>query len=574
MWMLNIQVGTQSISPLLWAIETGSLEAARAIITDLLIIRADRDRYYYGMDTLFERHPDIVKRLCFDAPALLPTLLDGLIWRSRTTENGMRRVNYYLKHLLVDANGGFSKAIEWVTDNGDPKLVCHPVIAMVTDIVWSRIAFRTFLFGKSWLLLTLVVFITGTALLKHLNEGENSEPERIAVFCCRCFIYIFSMGQWIYFHVKHSCIDLRRKDIVRVCRVPVPAYLTSWQELASFVLTICLILMLCFEPILYCFQHSSGDYDGAGLFTEACPEAADTRFAYSVFSMVAVLLYFLLTIDLSVFSTRVSAFVLVCFRVLSEVGLFLSGLCFFVLAFSSAVSALDQDNEDFAGIPLAAVSMLKITLGMYSGDEFIALAEDPMLLAAVFAYVATTVIFLLNLLIAQLNCSYQATYLDMLGFARLNRGKIVTEAMQSVAKWRLEKFIASLQLNERCEFGEGDIGLAGGIQVLEPASANITTVDMIRRFGGSTSTNAQWPEEDTAGDKDEDRFERLEKTIEKAMKRMSGRGGKRKGGGGSSSGGGGAGLSSSMGGVNTSDGGGGAQSGSGGSCAESVASGD
>merc|ERR1719230_2237895 len=91
MWMLNIQVGTQSISPFMWAIETGSLEAAKAIIQDLLTIRADRDRYYYGMDTMFERHEDIVQRLCLDAPALVPTLLDGLIWRSRTTEAGMRR---------------------------------------------------------------------------------------------------------------------------------------------------------------------------------------------------------------------------------------------------------------------------------------------------------------------------------------------------------------------------------------------------------------------------------------------------------------------------------------------------
>merc|ERR1719203_679405 len=64
LWMLNIQVGTQSISPLLWGIEAGSLEAAKAIIVDLLTIRADRDRYYYGMDALFGRHADIVKRLC------------------------------------------------------------------------------------------------------------------------------------------------------------------------------------------------------------------------------------------------------------------------------------------------------------------------------------------------------------------------------------------------------------------------------------------------------------------------------------------------------------------------------
>merc|ERR1719464_1862400 len=77
LWTLNIEVGTQSISPLMWAIDSGSLEAAKAIIIDLLTIRADRDRYYYGMDTMFERHTDIVKRLCVDAPALLPVLPTG-----------------------------------------------------------------------------------------------------------------------------------------------------------------------------------------------------------------------------------------------------------------------------------------------------------------------------------------------------------------------------------------------------------------------------------------------------------------------------------------------------------------
>merc|ERR1719267_473801 len=102
-WMLTIQVGTQSISPLAWSIESGALESAEAIIMDLLTFRADRDRYYYGMDSLFKRHPEIVQTLTNDAPTVLPKMLNGLIWRSRTTENGMRRSNYYLRHLLIDA---------------------------------------------------------------------------------------------------------------------------------------------------------------------------------------------------------------------------------------------------------------------------------------------------------------------------------------------------------------------------------------------------------------------------------------------------------------------------------------
>merc|ERR550532_1515916 len=108
--------------------------------------------------------------------------------------------------------------------------------------------------------------------------------------------------------------------------------------------------------------------------------------------------------------------------------------------------------------------------------------------------------------------------------------------MASVSIGRWQWFFTSLHLDERLEFNEGDIGLSGGLQVTELANVNPTTHDMIRRFGGSTSPAMQWPEEDTAGDDDEDRFYKMEKLIQKAMKRMSSSGGGkgRKGAGASS----------------------------------------
>merc|ERR1719469_736736 len=161
-------------------------------------------------------------------------------------------------------------------------------------------------------------------------------------------------------------------------------------------------------------------------------------------------------------------------------------------------------------------------------------------MVAVIAYIIATVVFLLNLLIAQLNCAYQTTYLDMVGYARLNRGKIVCDTMPSVPAWRWQRFLTTLKLDERCEFGEGDLGVTGGIQIWEPAAANVTTVDMIRRFGGSTSTSAQWPEE--VGDDEDDQMDRIEKLVEKAIKRMGstgekGKGGKNSAGGSSQEGG-------------------------------------
>merc|ERR1719199_2019600 len=184
-WMLIVQVGTQSISPLAWSVEAGNFEAATAIIRDLLTFRADRDRYYYGVDELFKRHPHIIRILCDQAPDLVPKLLDGLIWRSRTTENAMRRVNYYVKHLLIDEETNFSKTLYWITSTRDPKLVCHPVVVLVADIVWTKVAYRSFLYGKSWFFFTLLVFITSQSVLENLNKGEDSEEKRIAVFACR-----------------------------------------------------------------------------------------------------------------------------------------------------------------------------------------------------------------------------------------------------------------------------------------------------------------------------------------------------------------------------------------------------
>ena len=49
----------------------------------------------------------------------MPTLLDGLIWRSRYAVEGRRRVNYYVKHLIEDSEGNFNQALKWVAGIGD-----------------------------------------------------------------------------------------------------------------------------------------------------------------------------------------------------------------------------------------------------------------------------------------------------------------------------------------------------------------------------------------------------------------------------------------------------------------------
>ncbi|CAE8734516.1 unnamed protein product [Polarella glacialis] len=545
------------ISPFYWSIESGSSESARAMLIDLLTIRADRDNYYYGLDHLFERHPDVVRRLCADAQALLPTLLDGLIWRSRLTQGGQRRVNFYLKHLIQDADGKFDQALEWMVDAGDPKILCHPVVVLFADLVWGRLANKYFLLGKCWFLFTLIIFITSQSILQHLDEGHQPQSTRDAIFALRCFIYLYSLGQLIHVQVTNVVRDIRAGNLRMLGGIiRVPEYWTSWKNVVTLLLVLVLMFMLANEPIIWCLSHydanvhtsmelleemahdaemaASGDHafsaaSGASvvvdhngdLFTQHCPEGDENLENYAPASMVAMLLYWTLIVDLSVFSTRISAFVLVCGRVVSELALFIMAVFFLILAFASAISSLNHHNPDFSGIPKGMMSLAEITLSMYPTEHFDEMQDTPIVFACVALYTILAIIFLLNLLVAQLNGAYQAVYADMVGYARLNRGNIICQSVPVISAYRWKSWLATLRLDERLEFNEGDVGLAGGFQVLEPANANPTNIDMIHRFGGSTSPAMQWPEEDARND-ESDKFERLEKVILRATRKMGG----------------------------------------------------
>jgi hypothetical protein len=531
-WMLIVQVGTQSISPLSWSIESGALEAALAMIQDLLTFRADRDRYYYGMDQLFKRHSDIIQRLCNEAPVLLPRLLDGLIWRSRTTENGQRRVNYYLKHLLVDEDGKFSPTLSWISKTQDPKLVCHPVIVLLSDTVWGKVAGQAFLYRRSWFLFTLVIFICGQSIMKHLHQGENDKVERIMVFVFRTFIYCFSMTQLLITHMGKCYRACKTKELKYYLGfIPLPKYLSNWQDMAGFALMTCLLVMFALEPILWCLQD-----DGGKLFYEECQHASKIQFTYSLFSMFAVFLYFALLLDLAVMSTKVSAYVLVCIRMISEVGLFLLALVGCLLMFSSGISVLKQSQPDFEGIHKGLLALLEMTMRMYDGKHYEAYETDPLVLTCVFIFLLIAQVFLINMLIAQLTCAYESVYIDMVGYARLERVEIICVTMPVVSESRWLSFISNMRLDSKIEFNAGDVGVTGGIQTTEAASANPTTTDAIRRFGGSTSVELQWPAEDEGEGDENDRFDRLENLIQKTLKRITKSGTGKRGGGGSGTG--------------------------------------
>merc|ERR1719171_2801578 len=149
----------------------------------------------------------------------------------------------------------------------------------------------------------------------------------------------------------------------------------------------------------------------------------------------------------------------------------------------------------------------------YEGD-YREINDEPMLLGGVFLFVLASAVLLLNLLIAQLNCSYEFVYQDMVGFARLNRAAVIVESLETCSPARWQRFVKTLKLDQRVEFNQGDIGLAGAIQLNEPASLNPITTETIFRYGGTCSPEMRWPEDKSSVNKD--RFERMETLVRKA----------------------------------------------------------
>eukprot|EP00933_Yihiella_yeosuensis_P026147 TRINITY_DN20287_c0_g1_i1.p1 TRINITY_DN20287_c0_g1~~TRINITY_DN20287_c0_g1_i1.p1 ORF type:complete len:1108 (-),score=261.28 TRINITY_DN20287_c0_g1_i1:312-3635(-) len=521
-WVLMVQVGTQDISPLNWAIESGSLHASKAMLEDLLSIRADRERYYYGVEELFARHWNIVNMICENAPSLLPTFLEGLVWRSRVTNDGWRRVNYYVKRLLLDAEGKFAEGIGSLCEVGDPVIISHPVINLCSNKLWEGLVKNEFIKRKVWFIFSLVNFMLGQTIL---TEFDDKKEVRWAILVCRTITYLLTYCRLSFQHARNIFRAYRAGETVRQWGVPIPKYLKEPYPACSFMMTTCLFFMLIYEPYFRC--NADADWP-----TEICSGEESTGFVYSVFAMCAMGLHWSLMADLAVFSTGLSAFVLVCVHVGSEIGRFMVALLFLLLTFASAISVLEHDYDDMTDVSMTVIALFSITVRLYE-DDYRDFQNDPILLTAVFAFVTASAILLLNLLIAQLNCSYVYVYANMVGFARLKRASVIHEVLQTVDPVKWEKWVPSLGLDNPLEFNEGDVGMAGGIQVMEMQSANLVTKDRILRYGGTCEASVPWTE-DSRDEEDEanQQFEKLERMMKSTLKRLQNPTGtkKRKGG--------------------------------------------
>mmetsp|Transcript_47687 Transcript_47687/g.107048 ORF Transcript_47687/g.107048 Transcript_47687/m.107048 type:complete len:1123 (+) Transcript_47687:100-3468(+) len=522
--LLKVQVGTESISPLMWSIEKGALSSAEAILGDLLTMRADRARYYYGMEAIWTRHPDIITLLCTRAPSLLTSVLDGLVWRSKNVKNGMRRVNYYIGSMMVGEDGQLTNSLLDLIKHGDPAVVCHPSAVFEADLLWARLCCFAWVVTKLWFCVTLLSFVIG--LQGGVVSEEDNGPGRFTVIGSRAFMYVCSFGQLLVKHATQTWRAIRNKQTERfIWRCHVPTYLMhSRQELVEVTLLVLLFTMLCMEPALHCLQVSDQ------WLTNCCEYGEWYCTLYDSYNRLAcfpMLLYFLLASELVHLNVQLSVFSVVCASLWWEFILYVGVLGFLTTTFASAVACLPQSGladsiqrVGFYNWPAAFQSMFSMALNVYGGENYenIATAEEPLLKWFIMAFAACWHVYLMNLMVAQLCQRYNAIYHNARGNARLLRGVLIYEtAMPLISKKRWSAFVRSLHLEDACELDEGDNGPRGAVPTSESPyeyqNSPQIELDRVYRFGGLANSSLPWPELTVAiDDSAVGRLERMTRT--------------------------------------------------------------
>eukprot|EP00388_Colpodella_angusta_P024148 GDKJ01062944.1.p1 GENE.GDKJ01062944.1~~GDKJ01062944.1.p1 ORF type:complete len:1015 (-),score=222.58 GDKJ01062944.1:2715-5642(-) len=192
-WACKIDLDGGFLSPLYWAIRDGKLAIAQVLLRDVLTIRKDVERMWYGCALLFQAHPDLVEILCNEAPPLLHDLLDGLVWKSRHASNGTRRMVFFVRELWGDPDvaqnqSAYRSPIGSLVRLKDAELFCHPAVDFVLQKKWRLFAAFYFFRSQSIMFLILVSFVLGYAI----DYGAAVWCDWLA-FICRCICWVLTL---------------------------------------------------------------------------------------------------------------------------------------------------------------------------------------------------------------------------------------------------------------------------------------------------------------------------------------------------------------------------------------------
>lgn len=479
MWLLRVKINGEAISPLCWAIRDGRFSMAQFMLDDVLMIRADRESYFFGCQALWETHPTIVSVLAKEAPELLETLLDGHLWHSSSVEEGMVRVNYFIANLYGDPdkyNEVWESPLATLVLEGEPDIFTHPMVKKLLELKWTHFARFYFLCKMVWFSALLLLFMI-CSVLRASDCSFFHLRAALGLASLASLASMLNLATSQHLRSQSARIQLFLPGL----KLPVPFFLANLWNLSRFCSCALLVITTLLDPCL----HSSASLNAAPdsacappdslkpdalLDDGSVPDAVglmDGEYGYKALTAVVAILLWLQLVQAFSISTKMAAFSYTIGIMFQDVLHNLVVIAIFLLAFASALTVIDEKPmlSNFSGWTLL---LMREVLSL-DHDDLDQTSNFGGLLLFMFSILTT--VGMLNMLIAQLSLAYESMADHKVGFALKHRAAICVdiESMLSLAERR--KLYASLGFDKPVPFGNGDDGPCGGIQVFEAAKS-------------------------------------------------------------------------------------------------------
>lgn len=520
---LEIDVDDSVVSPIVWTITEGQLHLTDVLLKDVLTIRGDREHYYYGRSLLWAKHPWICHLLVEKAPKLLPTFLDGHLWISRHSEEGFRRVNYYVKELYGDPYVPGN----WNTYNtplgllvsrlpaSEVAVFAHPCIQFVVDLKWEQFGRRDFGFLQALNLLNLALVTT------YMQIG-NQYP--YASFVLSLLQLVTASGKILWFMRKswqQLANGFGHRYRLAGLSVTVPFVLHDVFTLISLITSVLLLLLFWKSWTANPFRWHSALDPSKDLVSQDPNWFINHHDPHTLrdWAMVAAFATGLLWIQMSEcfkMSNRLSALIFAIMVVLKEVMRFILVLAVWGIGFSIMLYWLfvahnlreGEDIHEALGVDLQLTERSNVgdvvywvvmsCLGITGID---AMMQAGTLTRVVYALcVLTTVVVLLNLLVSTMVSTYDILQMSFHELAVQTRAQLVIRAEEGCSMKRRAKYFNACRFGEKVDFDDGDDGPSGGIQRLVPASERrhpaYRVLDPIERYAGDCSPDTPFGKDD------------------------------------------------------------------------------
>eukprot|EP00282_Hemiselmis_andersenii_P023993 CAMPEP_0172001742 /NCGR_PEP_ID=MMETSP1041-20130122/3034_1 /TAXON_ID=464988 /ORGANISM="Hemiselmis andersenii, Strain CCMP439" /LENGTH=1380 /DNA_ID=CAMNT_0012655407 /DNA_START=13 /DNA_END=4155 /DNA_ORIENTATION=+ len=483
--LTKIDVNGEVVSPLDWSVMGGQATIAMWVIDDLCAIRADRNTYYYGRETMFETHPGLVAKICRQMPHLVDSLLNGLMWHASMVVDTRVRVNYYVRELYgvpAETVDTWTSTLGVLVQHGDPAIFNHPVVEMLLHMKWSRFGLILYLTIQVWYTIMLGLFTYGFA---QLSDDCSTVATTIRQTVGGMSAVTLAVQTAVVGGQSHRG-QFQASRLLGV-KVKVPRFLANPWNSARFLSSMMLIVVTFSDECT--FPAWGRRQGGAGMLVREEEElswrtimvAATSLFMWVQFMQVLVL------------SNAVAAFIYSVGRMARDVAINFTVIAVIVVAFGTCLNILRQPGGYADDIGSSMLNIVRVILGVGEPEQY---HLDGWGLAALIIAIVMIAVCLINILVAQLVSSYGVLATNAEGFAKMNRAYICVE-MESFLPMRYRlKCFDECGFDAPLEFDSSDEGPSGGIQVLCPSSIRTHpkyVPDRVIRFTGDASPMDPWP---------------------------------------------------------------------------------